>query len=211
MRIEIHNKTAAVLDTVDVDGSVVAMRHEIVRAAINAIVDNGAQHIELDDAHPPDLLLVSFTLDMADDGTADCAIAMATASRMIDRVSQVARLMLSQGGGRIVLLMSAVAGLPMRRHPHVSMLMAGALAGMRTLAMQCGPSLSINAVGVGVVGDPVVAGDAAMLSHTALGRAATVQEIVACVLFFCDPENSYCTGQLLSVDGGWSAGYGRDF
>ena len=41
--------------------------------------------------------------------------------------------------------------------------------------------------------------------------AGTVAEAVAAVLFLCDPANSYTTGQLLSVDGGWTAGYGRNF
>jgi NAD(P)-dependent dehydrogenase (short-subunit alcohol dehydrogenase family) len=38
-----------------------------------------------------------------------------------------------------------------------------------------------------------------------------VDEVVATLLFFCDPLNSYTTGQLLTVDGGWAAGYGRSF
>ena len=42
-------------------------------------------------------------------------------------------------------------------------------------------------------------------------RAGTVDEVVAAVLFFCDPGNSYTTGQMLAVDGGWMAGYGRTF
>ena len=28
---------------------------------------------------------------------------------------------------------------------------------------------------------------------------------------FADPLNTYTTGQMLSVDGGWTAGYGRNF
>ena len=36
-------------------------------------------------------------------------------------------------------------------------------------------------------------------------------EAVAAALFFCDPLNSYTTGQMLGVDGGWAAGYGRNF
>jgi NAD(P)-dependent dehydrogenase (short-subunit alcohol dehydrogenase family) len=57
----------------------------------------------------------------------------------------------------------------------------------------------------------MVSGDKAMLSHTPVGRAGSIEEAVAAVLFFCDPLNTYTTGQMLGVDGGWMAGYGRNF
>ena len=44
-----------------------------------------------------------------------------------------------------------------------------------------------------------------------LGRPGPLAEVVAAVLFLCDPANTYTTGQLLAVDGGWMAGYGRNF
>ncbi len=85
------------------------------------------------------------------------------------------------------------------------------LATVRTMAMQLGPKVLVNAVGVGAVGEPLLAGDAAMLDHASVKRPASVAEITDTVLFFCDPLNTYTTGQMLSVDGGWSAGYGRNF
>ena len=36
----------------------------------------------------------------------------------------------------------------------------------------------------------VVSGDEAMLSHTPVGRAGSIDEAVAAVLFFCDPLNT---------------------
>ncbi|RUU60408.1 SDR family oxidoreductase, partial [Mesorhizobium sp. M2C.T.Ca.TU.002.02.1.1] len=119
---------------------------------------------------------------------------------------------MAERGGRIVFLISAVAGMPMRRHPRFSMENASILAAMRSLAMEFGPKILVNAVGLGAVGDgAIVSGDKAMLSHTPVGRAGSVEEAVAAVLFFCDPLNSYTTGQMLGVDGGWAAGYGRNF
>ena len=50
-----------------------------------------------------------------------------------------------------------------------------------------------------------------MLDHVPLGRPATVDEIAVSALFLADPENSYMTGHILTVDGGWTAGYARDF
>ena len=69
-----------------------------------------------------------------------------------------------------------------------------------------------QSVGVGAIEDEtMVSGDKAMLSHVPVGRAGNIEEAVAAVLFFCDPLNTYATGQMLGVDGGWMAGYGRNF
>ncbi|MBN9259066.1 SDR family oxidoreductase, partial [Mesorhizobium sp.] len=128
------------------------------------------------------------------------------------RARDVAMAMAGRGGGRIVFVISAVAGMPMRRHAGFSMDNAAILAGMRALAMEFGPKVLVNAVGLGLVeGVSVVSGDSAMLSHVPVGRAGTIDEAVAALLFFCDPLNTYTTGQMLAVDGGWMAGYGRNF
>ena len=50
-----------------------------------------------------------------------------------------------------------------------------------------------------------------MLDHVPLGRPGTTDEIAVAALFLADPENSYMNGHILTVDGGWTAGYTRDF
>ena len=50
-----------------------------------------------------------------------------------------------------------------------------------------------------------------MLDHVPLGRPAEVDEIAVAALFLADPENTYMNGHILVVDGGWTAGYARDF
>ena len=50
-----------------------------------------------------------------------------------------------------------------------------------------------------------------MLAHVPLGRPGTTDEIAVAVLFLADPENSYTNGHILAVDGGWTAGYLREF
>lgn len=42
-------------------------------------------------------------------------------------------------------------------------------------------------------------------------RPGTTDEIAVAALFLADPENSYMTGHVLVVAGGWTAGYARDF
>ena len=192
---------------IDLDGAAIALDGDsnlIAEAALAALLANGGQLVEGSHAREADILLMSCPLrpgTVAGDPRALYADARKAAVTMTER-----------GSGRIVFLLSATAGMPMRRHPRFSMENASILAGMRTLAMEFGPRVLVNAVGVGAVEDEtMVSGDKAMLSHTPVGRAGSIEEAVAAVLFFCDPLNTYTTGQMLGVDGGWMAGYGRNF
>ncbi|QKD00540.1 SDR family oxidoreductase [Mesorhizobium loti R88b] len=186
--------------TVALDGD----SNPVAEAAITALLANGGILVEGSDARQADILLMSCPLrpgNVAGDPRSLYADARKAAVTMTER-----------GSGRIVFLLSATAGMPMRRHPRFSMENASILAGMRTLAMEFGPKVLVNAVGVGAIEDEtMVSGDKAMLSHTPVARAGSIEEAVAAVLFFCDPLNTYTTGQMLGVDGGWMAGYGRNF
>lgn len=51
----------------------------------------------------------------------------------------------------------------------------------------------------------------AMLAHVPVGRPGTCEEIASATLFLAAPESSYINGAILPVDGGWLAGYIRDF
>lgn len=171
----------------------------ISMALEEALVANGAT---LGAATAPDILIVSLPL------LPEAGMEIDSALR---RAEEAAIAMSGADGGRIVFLLSAMAGLPTRRHADYSARMAMVLATMRGLAMAHGPKVLVNAVGAGAIGEPVVAGDPVFVGHTGLGRAGTVADVVATALFFCDPLNSYTTGQILNVDGGWSVGYGRSF
>jgi NADP-dependent 3-hydroxy acid dehydrogenase YdfG len=169
-----------------------------VRAALSA---NGATHSDTG----ADILIAAWPL-LADD--------TARGEVELQAVADAGHAMKAGQGGRIVLLLSALGGLPMRRHIGYSASMAAAVAGMRGIAMQLAPKVLVNAVGAGVIegeGGELIAGDRHMLTHASLGRAGSVADITSAVLFFCDPLNTYTTGQLLSIDGGWSVGYGRNF
>jgi NAD(P)-dependent dehydrogenase (short-subunit alcohol dehydrogenase family) len=132
---------------------------------------------------------------------------------MIETAMTEGRRMAGGEGGRVVFLLSAIAALPMRQHLSYSAQMAALLAGMRGLAMQLGPAVLVNAVGAGLIEDDGqhIAGDPHMLFHVSLGRPGGIDDVVAAALFLCDPMNTYTTGQILNVDGGWTIGYGRNF
>ncbi len=189
---------------IELDGAAVALdgdANPLAEAALAALQANGGRLAEPSAA---DILLVSCPLRPGK-VTED-------ARSLHSHVRKTALAMSKRDNGRIIFLVSAIAGMPMRRHPNFSIENAAILAGMRALAMEFGPKVLVNAVGFGAVQDgPLVSGDKAMLSHTPAGRSGTIEEAVAAVLFFCDPLNTYTTGQMLSVDGGWMAGYGRNF
>ncbi|AEH85013.1 SDR family oxidoreductase [Mesorhizobium opportunistum] len=189
---------------IELAGATVALDGEtnpIVDAVLAALRACGGTIVEA--TQPADILLISNPLRP---GTT------AQDPRFLHADARKAAVAMAERGGRIVFLVSAVAGMPMRRHPRFSMENASILAGMRTLAMEFGPKVLVNAVGFGAIEDAtIISGDKAMLSHTPVGRAGSIEEAVAAVLFFCDPMNTYTTGQMLGVDGGWMAGYGRNF
>ncbi|MBA3325830.1 MAG: SDR family oxidoreductase [Rhodobacteraceae bacterium] len=185
MKIEITGQELAVLGAPT----------PVSEAAVAALRGNGA----VTAGGLPTLLLVSLPLLPA--AEIDVRATLAEAEAMAEAMTT----------GRVIFLLPAAAGLPMRRHPTFSAAMASALATVRTLAMRLAPGVLVNAVGVGAIGAPLVAGDVAMLGHASVKRPGTVDEVVAAVLFLADPVNTYTTGQMLCVDGGWSAGYGRSF
>lgn len=132
---------------------------------------------------------------------------------LAERARSVGASMKAKGRGRVVFLLAASAALPVRRQAELSARMAGLQAVMRTLAMTLAPEVAVNALGCGAIeaDGQLVSGDIEMIGHASVGRAGTVGEACDVALFLCDPENTYLTGQFLVADGGWSAGYGRNF
>ena len=119
--------------------------------------------------------------------------------------------MRAAGTGRIVNVSSITffGGLA-RLVPYVTS--KGALVGFtRALARECGPDgITVNAVAPGAF--PTAAEEihpdregytAYVLDQQAVKRRGVPADVASAVLFFCAPESSFITGQLLCVDGGW--------
>jgi NAD(P)-dependent dehydrogenase (short-subunit alcohol dehydrogenase family) len=130
--------------------------------------------------------------------------------------------MLKDPPGRIVNI-SSIAGLvPLRLQSAFVTAKAGVANLTRSMALELGPQdILVNAV---APGSTLTRGTkalfygpdgeyteqaASLLSHIPLGRPGEPEEIAAAVLFLVAPEASYVNGAILTVDGGWTAGYTR--
>lgn len=126
--------------------------------------------------------------------------------------------------GRIVNI-SSIAGLvPLRLQSAYVAAKAGVANLTRSMALELGPQgILVNAVAPGSTltrgtealfygPDGEYSENAAsLISHIPLGRPGTPAEIAAAVLFLVSPDASYVNGTILTVDGGWTAGYTRDW
>lgn len=132
--------------------------------------------------------------------------------------------MRTAGGGRIINI-SSVAGLvPLRLQSAFVAAKAGVVNLTRAMAIELGADgILVNAVAPGSTltdgtrqlfyGEDGKFADSVqkLLDHIPLGRPADVEEIAHAVLFLAAPESSYINGHTLVVDGGWTAGYTREF
>lgn len=129
--------------------------------------------------------------------------------------------MVKQGeGGRIINIASVVGLAAMRlQSPYVAA-KAGVIHLTRSMALELGPQgILTNAIAPGSImtegtrslfygADGKFAGRTAeFMQHLPLGRPGAPEEIAEAVLFLSSPGAGYINGQVLAVDGGWTAGY----
>lgn len=132
--------------------------------------------------------------------------------------------MIRQRSGRIVNIASVVGLVPLRLQSAYVAAKAGVVNLTKSMALELAPhGILVNAVAPGStetdawrdwIDDAASAQQslyARLLSHIPLGRPAKPEEIAHAALFLVAPSNSYVTGHVLTVDGGWTAGYARDF
>ena len=123
--------------------------------------------------------------------------------------------MKDRGYGKIVNVASiyAFTSSPFKSAPAYSASKSGLLGMTRDLASQWGKDgIRVNAIAPGYFVSEMTrsllgASDVAayVAARTALGRAATGEEIAHGVAFLCMPASDYVTGATLVVDGGWLA------
>jgi NAD(P)-dependent dehydrogenase (short-subunit alcohol dehydrogenase family) len=136
----------------------------------------------------------------------------------------VAGVMRQQGSGRIINIASIAGLIPLRLQCAYVAAKAAVVNLTRAMALELGSSgILVNGIAPGSTltvgtrklfyGEEGVFRESVqrMLDHVPLARPGTTDEIAVAALFLADPENSYMTGHVLVVDGGWTAGYARDF
>jgi 3-oxoacyl-[acyl-carrier protein] reductase len=135
-----------------------------------------------------------------------------------------AAIMREQKRGRIINIASIAGLVPLRLQCAFVAAKAGVVNLTKAMALELGPhGVLVNGIAPGSTltegtrklfyGDDGMWKESVqrMLDHVPLGRPGTVEEIAVAALFLADPENSYMNGHVLTVDGGWTAGYTRDF
>jgi NAD(P)-dependent dehydrogenase (short-subunit alcohol dehydrogenase family) len=128
--------------------------------------------------------------------------------------------MLAAGGGRIVNIASVVGLAAMRLQSAFVAAKAGVIHLTRAMALELGPKgVAVNAIAPGSImtegtrqlfygADGTFAGRTAeFMRHIPLGRPGTPEEVAEATLFLAGPASAYVNGQVLAVDGGWTAGF----
>lgn len=126
---------------------------------------------------------------------------------------EAAKVMVDQGGGKIVLLTSMVAE---RAVPNQAVYVAtkGAVVSLtRALALEWAPhDIQVNALGPQLTKTPMTGGlfanpekMAEVHARTPAGRAGVPEDLTGAALFLCSSASDYLTGQHIVVDGGRGA------
>ena len=122
-------------------------------------------------------------------------------------LSQAAAPHLAAARGAIVNLTDLYAERPLRAHTVYSMAKAALAMMTRSLALELGPDVRVNAVAPGAILWPDEGIDPALqrelMDKTPLGRTGTPEEIADVVAWLLR-DAAYVTGQVIRVDGGRS-------
>ena len=186
---------------------------QALEAAVDAIVKEfGALHVLVNNAG-----ITRDTLAMRmKDGDWDAVLD--TNLKAVFRASRtVMRPMMKQRYGRIVSITSVVGASGNAGQANYAAAKAGVAGLTRALVRELGSrAITVNCVAPGFIATDMTevlpqAQKDALLGQIPLGRLGTPEEIAQAVTFLVSPAAGYINGAVLTVDGGWTAGYTRDW
>jgi len=135
------------------------------------------------------------------------------------RLSQLAAAaMLRRGGGRIIMIASALAIVGRAENAAYGAAKGGLVSLMRSLAAELGPQgILCNAIAPGFFATDITAPlldnprfDGMVRNRTPLHRWGDPEELVGPTVFLAGPGASYVNGHVLTVDGGMTASVGTE-
>ena len=129
-------------------------------------------------------------------------------------MKHAARVLQDQGEGGSIISTSSVAGLGGGGGPHaysaakaavanLTRAVSGELANYRIRVNAIAPGYVVTETNAAMVADPEIA--KFLANRTALGRWADPEELAGAAVFLASGAASYITGQVLTVDGGFTA------
>lgn len=122
--------------------------------------------------------------------------------------------------GKIINISSVVGQVPLRNQCAFTAAKAGVVNLTKAMAVELADfNIQVNGICPGSTMIPALKdlfyGDRKtaerMLSHIPMGRVGEPDEIAGATVFLSSDEASYITGNIMTIDGGWIAGYARDF
>lgn len=131
-----------------------------------------------------------------------------------------AKVMIDQGGGKIINISSIVGLTPLRLQCAFAAAKAGVINLTRAMALELAPhQIRVNCIAPGSIlfegtrnlfyANPRTA--EAMLAHIPLGQPGEPMDIAGMACFLASGDAKYMTGSVVTIDGGWTVGYTRDF
>ena len=132
---------------------------------------------------------------------------------MFYMVKAVAPMMLAKGKGKIINVASISGMLGQNGRAAYGASKGGIIQLTRSLAVELGPSINVNAVAPGFIPgtgmmkeiDKDTKSSSWMVANTPVHRPGTPEDVASAVAFLASDEASFITGVTLPVDGGFSA------
>ncbi len=130
--------------------------------------------------------------------------------------------MVKRGSGNIINIASVMGVVPIRLQLAYASAKAAVINFTRSIALELAPyGIRANVIAPGSILTDATRAlfynsekqqmAESLLSHIPLGRPGTPQEIANAALFLASEDSAYSTGSVMVVDGGWTAGFAREW